>query len=58
VKKPRGCTPASASATSPLHSEWRFNGRKGEPWTGVLTLQPRPGAAGPYTAKLAIAREG
>jgi putative intracellular protease/amidase len=50
--------PASASAASPLRSDWHFSGRKGEPWTGVLTLQPRPGAAGQYTAKLAIARAG
>lgn len=50
--------PAPASEASPLRSEWRFSGRKGEPWTGVLTLQPRQGAPGQYTAKLAIARAG
>ncbi|AKQ68266.1 ThiJ/PfpI family protein [Myxococcus hansupus] len=48
--------PAPASAASPLRSDWRFNGRKGEPWTGVLTIHPQPGAAGQYTVKLLIAR--
>ncbi|MBF5045148.1 DJ-1/PfpI family protein [Aggregicoccus sp. 17bor-14] len=49
-------TRAEGSAASASRSEWRFRGRKGEPWSGVLTL--KPGAAGQYTVTLAIARAG
>ncbi|WP_255654076.1 DJ-1/PfpI family protein [Corallococcus sp. EGB] len=50
--------PAAAGPASPLGSDWTFSDRDGKPWTGVLTLQPVPGATGRYTAKLAITRAG
>ena len=53
-----GWTRVDGAAPSPLSSAWRFNGRDGRPWRGVLTLQQAAGAAGRYSAKLAIARAG
>ena len=37
---------------------WTFTGRDGKPWKAALTVRTLPEAAGKYSVKLAIAREG
>lgn len=37
---------------------WRFAGRNGETWSGVVSIEPRAGKDHEYTVKLTIARSG
>ncbi|HEX4826311.1 MAG TPA: DJ-1/PfpI family protein [Candidatus Polarisedimenticolaceae bacterium] len=39
-------------------SRWKFTGRDGKPWGGTLLVESLPGAAGKYSVKLTIVREG
>ncbi|WP_395844355.1 DJ-1/PfpI family protein [Archangium violaceum] len=49
---------ARAAEDAPGRSTWTFRGRAGEPWTGVLTVEPVAGGKGRYAATLRIARAG
>jgi hypothetical protein len=37
---------------------WRFTGRNGESWGGLMSIQPRTDTSHGYTLKLSIARAG
>jgi putative intracellular protease/amidase len=39
-------------------SDWKFRGRDGRDWTGLLKIRPDAGASRQYTVTLAIARVG
>lgn len=49
-------TAATGSAT--LASRWKFSGRDGRPWTGIVKVEPVAGKAGENTTRLTIARSG
>jgi putative intracellular protease/amidase/DNA-directed RNA polymerase subunit RPC12/RpoP len=53
-----GVKAAAAGPGSPLTSAWKFSGRDGKPWTGILAVQTVPGENGQYTARLNIVRAG
>ena len=48
---------ASASAAKGSRS-WSFQDLDGKTWRGTLTVEPVAGAAGEYTARLVVARQG
>lgn len=49
--------PASGTSSATT-SDWTFRGRDGRPWTGTFRIEPVPGAAHEYTARVTIARVG
>jgi putative intracellular protease/amidase len=44
--------------TSPSPGQWRFSGRDGKAWTGILKVEPDSGKKDQYTAHLTTARAG
>jgi hypothetical protein len=48
----------AGSGSAPTKSEWKFNGKDGRPWNGLLTIEPTPGSGHRYNAKVSIARAG
>lgn len=48
---------ANAGAPTPTTSAWKFRGRDGEAWTGILSIQAA-GKSHEYDGKLSIARAG
>ena len=53
-------TPAAAAkgSTSPRTRSWSFQDLDGRTWRGTLTVAPVAGAAGEYTARFVVARNG
>ena len=49
---------ASAGPARAMTSDWKFSGRDGKPWSGTFRIEPVPGAAHAYTARVTIARVG
>lgn len=48
----------TASAAGSNTRSWTFKDLESRAWSGTLTVEPKKGAGGQYTAKLAIARQG
>ena len=46
----------AAGASSAPTSAWKFTGRDGRPWTGMLTVEPIAGKSRAYQARLKIER--